>query len=296
MLRIGARAALRCALALALAACAPAPGAISGLPPDSSFAGPFPVQITGYADHAMEPFVTRDGRYLLFNNRNAPPDSTDLHVASRVDDSTFRYVGPLATVNSATLDAVPTATADGTLYFVSLRAYAATSSTIFRAPLRGDSAGAAEPVVEVAPPGRGLLDFDVDVAADGASLVVARGRFTGGELPREADLQLYTRAGGRWRQAPADDSTFASINSGALEYAPAMSADGLALCFTRLERGGAPVLLLARRARITDPWGAPRRIVGPEGLAEAGTWSPDGRTLYFHAMVDGRYVIRRLTR
>jgi hypothetical protein len=43
------------------------------------FSGPRAVEIVGYRDHAMEPFVSRDGRYLLFNNRNDPSENTDLH-------------------------------------------------------------------------------------------------------------------------------------------------------------------------------------------------------------------------
>jgi hypothetical protein len=30
------------------------------------------VSITGYDDHAMEPFITRDGAALFWNSRNAP--------------------------------------------------------------------------------------------------------------------------------------------------------------------------------------------------------------------------------
>jgi hypothetical protein len=36
------------------------------------FDNPERVTILGYDDDAMEPFITRDGRYLLFNNLNEP--------------------------------------------------------------------------------------------------------------------------------------------------------------------------------------------------------------------------------
>jgi hypothetical protein len=35
-----------------------------------AFHKPEDVAINGYQGDAMEPFLTRDGRYLLFNNRN----------------------------------------------------------------------------------------------------------------------------------------------------------------------------------------------------------------------------------
>jgi len=44
----------------------------------------------------MEPFITRDGRYLLFNNSNDPLVDTNLHYAERIDDLTFAYRGEIA--------------------------------------------------------------------------------------------------------------------------------------------------------------------------------------------------------
>ena len=41
--------------------------------PDPEFGSRQRVSIRGYSDHAMEPFLTRDGRFLLFNNSNDPP-------------------------------------------------------------------------------------------------------------------------------------------------------------------------------------------------------------------------------
>lgn len=278
------------------ASCAPTGGSTAPIDDDTSFTGPFAVAITGYDDHAMEPFLTRDGQYLLFNDRNAPADSTDLHIAVRVDDSTFAYVGPLDSLNGATLDAVPTGAADGTLAFVSLRAYDSTFSTLFTSTLSGATAGAPSRLTSISTGGGGLLDFDVDLSADGQELIVARGRFTGAALPVEADLLLYRRAGAGFSTAPDGAAMFAALNSSALEFAPAMTATGLELCFTRLVPGREPILMVSRRTTTSAVWGAPRRIRGPTGLVEAGTWSPDGRILYFHALVNGRYVIRRLLR
>ena len=283
-------------LAAAGSSCAPTGGSTAPIDDDTSFAGPFAVAITGYDDHAMEPFLTRDGEYLVFNDRNAPADSTDLHIAARVDDSTFAYVGPLDSLNGATLDAVPTGATDGTLVFVSLRAYDSTFSTLFTSTLSGATAGAPARLTSISTGGGGLLDFDVDLSADGQELIVARGRFTGAALPVEADLRLYRRAGAGFSPAPDGAAVFAALNTDALEFAPAMTSSGLELCFTRLVPGREPILMVSRRATATEAWGAPRRIRGPTGLVEAGTWSPDGRILYFHALVNGRYVIRRLMR
>lgn len=270
----------------------------SGVPDDTSFAGPFEVAIAGYDGDAMEPFITRDGQHLLFNNRNEPAELTDLHIAERVDDSTFTYLGPLATVNSATLDGVAAGAADGTMYFVSLRSYESTFSTIYRSAVTGSTASAPSLVASISTGGGGLLDFDVDVSADGATLTVARGQFTGGVVPAAADLVLYQAAGDGFVLSPASAATYAAVNTAALEYAPSTSVDGLLLSFTRLELGGGrlPTIWISRREGPSDPWGAPARIRGPTGMVEAGSWSPDARSLYFHALVSDRFVIRRLSR
>src|SRR5918911_4706579 len=63
------------------------------------FRSPQRVVIRGYSGEAMEPFISRDGRYLFFNNRNDAPD-TNLHYAERMDDVTFDYRGELKGANS----------------------------------------------------------------------------------------------------------------------------------------------------------------------------------------------------
>lgn len=292
--------ALLAATQLALVACGGGSStATAPIEEDTSFAGPFAVAITGYDDHAMEPFITRDGQHLLFNNRNDPAELTDLHIAARVNDSTFTYLFPLTTLNSATLDGVPAGTATGMTYFVSVRAYDATFSTIHRATLTGATAGAPALVTSITTGGGGLLDFDVDVAADGQSLMVARGQFGGGGgIPSAANFVLYEAVGAGFARSAASAATLAAINTGGLNYAASTTANGLELCFTRIgaANGGQPVILVSRRATAASPWGTPQRVRGPIGFVEAGAWSLDARSLYYHALVGGRFVIRRLTR
>jgi hypothetical protein len=41
----------------------------------------------------MEPFITRDGHFLFFNNSNNPRVDTNLYWATRIDDLTFQFAG-----------------------------------------------------------------------------------------------------------------------------------------------------------------------------------------------------------
>src|SRR5687768_496373 len=72
----------------------------------SAFARPERAQIQGYLGDVMEPFLTRDGRYLLFNNRNDPATNTELHYARHVDGLTFAYEGQISGVNTPALEGV----------------------------------------------------------------------------------------------------------------------------------------------------------------------------------------------
>src|SRR6266851_448243 len=98
----------------------------------ADFSSPESVTIRGYDSDAMEPFITRDGRYLLFNDSNAPGRDTNLHYAERIDDVTFEYRGQIDGINSGALDGVATVDASNTIYFVSTRSYSQTLSTIYR--------------------------------------------------------------------------------------------------------------------------------------------------------------------
>jgi hypothetical protein len=75
---------------------APSPGSPSvacAANAGDAFANPEPVAIIGYQGHAMEPFISRDARYLLFNNLNEPSENTDLEQHDRNAD--VRYERPM---------------------------------------------------------------------------------------------------------------------------------------------------------------------------------------------------------
>ena len=46
--------------------------------PVIEFGQPVKVEMIGYTGNIMEPFVSRDGTILLFNNLNAAPENTNL--------------------------------------------------------------------------------------------------------------------------------------------------------------------------------------------------------------------------
>ena len=264
------------------------------VPPRVDFAKPESVTIRGYDSDAMEPFITRDGRYLLFNDSNAPGHDTNLQYAERIDDVTFEYRGPIANINSTALDGVATADASSTMYFVSTRSYDETLSTIYRATFQGGVASNVALVGGISKNTPGALSFDVEVSADGDTLYLSDGVFTGGQVPSSADLAAAVRDGsGAFHRIASD--IFANVNTNALEYAACLSADQLELFFTRFD-GTEPAIYRSTRRTVTDTWSSPQRVSVISGFVEAPALSPDGHSLYYHARRGARFVIERVHR
>lgn len=287
----------------ALAGCAPPPACAA--PVTAEYLGlshPTRLELQGYDGEAMEPFLSPDSRWLFFNNRNEPGEKTDLHLAERVDDTTFAYLGPLDGANSSTLDGVPTLTEDGTFYFVSARRYGSMNTLVHR----GRFASTGPRVEEVSlVPGMASakanrLIFDVEVSRDGQTLYFAEGDFSG-SMPVWADLVLATREGDSFRRLENSAELLAQVNSAALEYAAAISPDQLELFFTRAQVGcGGPPsaeILRSTRARRDEPFGPPERVAVIESFAEGPTLSSDGKSLYYHRReASGRFALYRVTR
>ncbi len=277
-------------------------------PPEyREFAGPERVIIAGYSGDAMEPFLTPDGRYLLFNNLNDPKVNTDLHYAERIDDLHFGYRGPIEGVNTPALEGVPSVSCDGVLYFVSPRSYEKTFSTIYRARFDNGHAHDAELVSGISRGIPGFVNFDAEISADGQTLIAVDGHFGRQGSPDRAIL-FEAKASGLsastlFVRSPDSDAIFRLVNKaasdGALQYAPSLSSDGLELFFTRvgpIRPGVEPHIWRAVRSTAQDPFGEPALIPAIDGFAEGPTLSPDGLSLYYHKRQNGTFSIFRVTR
>jgi hypothetical protein len=266
----------------------------ASLDDDFEFVNPKCVTIAGYSGDAMEPFITRDGRYLIFNNSNEDPAGTDLHWAERIDDLTFAYRGNLDGANSPALDAVASVDSDGTIYFVSNRSYDQTLMTIYRGHFDRGVVTDVAPVSGLSRGIRGQVNFDVEVSADGSTLYFVDGQFTGGPVPVAADLAVAVRgADGQFHRM--ENGEMAAINTDALEYAACISENQLELFFTRVVGGVASIYRSTRTDR-SSPWKPPRRLAAITGFVEGPTIAPGGVALYYHARRNDRWVIERVTR
>jgi hypothetical protein len=291
------------ALALALAA---APSSAASAPrstaPASAYRGfsdPQAVTIEGYSATAMEPFITRDGQDLFFNTSNQSPDIASLEYATRVSNQSFVYQGPIAGANDpSALSATPSMDDDGDLYFVSPRSYPQTLSTVYTGQFSAGQVTAVHLVPGVSGGTAGMVDFDVEVSADGDTLYVSVGHFAGGPDPQSAQLVLFDKHGSTFVADPHGPRLLHAVNKkGILTYAASISTDGLELFFTRAQpTTGRPAIYRAVRTSTVKPFGHVQRIAAITGFAEAPSISADGTTLYYHLLVGSQFDIETVAR
>ncbi|HYD18990.1 MAG TPA: hypothetical protein VEF76_10975 [Patescibacteria group bacterium] len=256
------------------------------------------ITLNGYEGEAMEAAISPDGQTLFFNNENAAGDATDIHFATRTGDLTFDYNGRLSGVNVAKLDAVPSIDDNNRFYFTSLRSYAENLHSLYTGVFKGSEVLDLRAVQgEISPKTPGEINMDACISFDGRTLYISRARFENGvPVPKESDLMAAVLEGKGFRIDPGSFSTFINVNSDALEYAPAISADGRELYFTRAIPGGEPRLMVAMRESAVRPFGAPKTISTIPGFVEAPSIPRDGQEMFFHRRVDGKFRLFRALR
>jgi len=192
------------------------PGGAAMPAPYTAFTNPAPVSITGYSGDAMEPFISKDGQYLFFNNRNDPSVNTDLYYASRVNDETFTSLGPLPGVNSPELDAVASLDTLGTLYFVSTRSYGATLSTLYSGKFQPTGVSDIALVPGVSLLQAGWVNFDAEISADGQTLWFYDGQYSSTGTLLSATIVIADRQGTTFVRRADSAMLLAEVNAAGL--------------------------------------------------------------------------------
>ncbi len=265
------------------------------------FANPERVTIKNYDGNAMESFLSRDGRYLFFNNLNEAPENTNLHYAERQSETVFLYKGELGGINTASLEGVPTMDKNNHFYFVSPRSYDQTFSTIYQGEFSNGTISNIALVTEISRKKPGIVNFDVEISPDGNTMYFVDGDFTRSGVPQKADLVIAVKTGDGFKRLENSDAILKNINTKDLEYAPSISADGNELFFTRFRPGilasGSIGIFRATRSSADKPFEMPEKIEAITGdFFEAPALSADEKSLYYHKKENGLFVIYKVTR
>ena len=261
------------------------------------------VRIDGYDDDCMEPFITGDGNYLLFNNSNSPFVSTHIHLCKRIGESHYRHLGLLPGSVSNSKDMAPSIDARGHLYFTCLRSYEKDGHSIYCGEFANESLkNVGLPPGQISPNQPAEINMDCDISKDGKTLIISRAHFANPLLPPDkSDLAFAENKNGKFSLAPERQNVLSKLNTGALEYAPCQTADQLELYFTRASKKAAAGetkkmdadfrLMVARRKDCFSPYGEPEKLASLTGFIEAPTITDDKKEMFFHKKVGDKFRI-----
>jgi len=265
------------------------------------------VELSGYTEdssQAMEPFLSRDGRWLFWNTRNEG-ENVSLHWGRVISPTQVQWMGLIGGQANGPvphLDAVPAMDMNNNFYWVSTRDYPDDIQNLQTGQFNPTSGS-----IPVANHVRGdfyhsnspqccWIAMDQEINADGSLLfyVNAYFPFPPGPTPTFTNISFAVKnSDGTWSEHPRAAEIMASVNNvvspAQLRYAPSsVGTQALELYFTvqipdDSEGSG---IFVATRNSSTDAFGEPERIEILDSqkffvVPEAPTLSPDGSYMLF---------------
>ncbi|MCA9666075.1 MAG: PD40 domain-containing protein [Myxococcales bacterium] len=230
-----------------------------------SLSAPQPLSQLDSASEEAEPFLSADGRTLLFaSTRSGGSGKWDDYIATRTDTSdpmAFGNVRELAAINSPLHETRLAVSSDGRTFYLS--AETATASEIYIAEL-GSSGGDATTLVRAdfkpiaAINAIGIQKYDPHPSYDNLRLYFIASDINGGGS--QTDILVSSRA------SPSDPFgapvAVMGVNSGSIDANPTLTADELTIVFnsSRPSGQGSNDLYYATRATRQDAFGAPQPV------------------------------------
>ncbi|NOX66663.1 MAG: hypothetical protein GXO85_12970 [Chlorobi bacterium] len=272
---------------------------------DSEFTNERKVTIIGYTSDAMEPFISKDERYLFFNNLKGP-NSKDIYYAEKVNDTTFEFKGEVQGVNTAYVDGNPTMDADNNFYFISTRDLDSGNKTIFSGIFNNGTVTNLHKIngtINILTPY--WINMGVEISKDGNMLFTSNAKFNiGDNFPNEGNIRFALKTNDEFNIPNNEADILANINTdNAIEYAGEISADRSELFYSQVTLSNPPVfkLFYAKRTQVSSSFGNPISITEPfkddvNAFVEAPSLSNDGKRLYYHKLENGIFSIFMLSR
>jgi len=266
------------------------------------------VTIIDLSFDAMEPFISPDGSYLLFNNKN-DGINTKLFYTTRVNDSTFTYVGELTGANQSTpphLDAVPDLDANDNFYWTSTRNYPAELNNLFHGTFNSGNISTIERVQgDFNKNTPGWLVMDHGISLDGQFLYYNNARLDNANCigPCETHIGIAQKVNAStFNMLPNSGDILENINdSNYIYYAPCISSDNLELYYTRYLKGDITAntvfeICVAVRNSTEAYFSAPKVLFSETiaNLIEAPALTVDKSIIYYHKKtIDSHKIVMR---
>ncbi len=254
------------------------------------------VQINGWSLDAMEPFISPNGNYLFFNNLN-DGINTKLYYATRVNDSTFNYVGELTGANQAAtphLDAVADMDQNGNFYWTSTRDYPNQLNNLFHGNFNAGNIttiGRVQGDFNMDTPG--WLVMDHGISLDGEELYFINARLDNANCvgPCETVMGVAQKVNPSTFNTHPNTATILQnvLDPNYIYYAPCISSDNLELYYTRYFKGeitsntNFEICVAVRNSR-TSAFSTPKVLFSKtiSNLVEAPTLTIDKNIMYYH--------------
>lgn len=263
------------------------------------------VTITGYSSDAMEPFISKDGNCLFFNNLQGA-NGKELYYAERIDDITFEFKGEIQGVNSTAVDGNPTMDEHNNFYFISTRNLDTGIKTIYSGVFNnGTVTGLHQINGTINISTSYWINMGVEISKDGNTLFTSNAKFNIGEnFPHRGNIRFAIKNGNDFNIPNNETDILANINTDdAIEYAGELSADELELFYSQVTLSNPPVFKLyyAKREQPNGKFGIPISITEPfdgsiNAFVEAPSLTNDGKKLYYHKLENGVFSIYMLSR
>ncbi len=270
-----------------------------------TFGSEIEVTIKGLSFDAMEPFVSPDGNFLFFNNIN-DGINTKLYFATKINDSTFNYVGELIGTNQIKtphLDAVADMDSDGNFYWTSTREYPTELDNLFRGNYNdGNVSNITRVQGDFNMNTPGWLIMDHGISLDGQYLYFNNARFdeVNCQGPCETTLGVAQKDNvSTFTTLSNSESILQNINdSNYIYYAPCISSDNLELYFTRYIKGEITSgtvfeICVAVRTNSGSVFSIPKVLFSENisKLIEAPTLTVDKNSIYYHQKTSNSHRI-----
>jgi len=263
------------------------------------------VTINGLTFDAMEPFISPTGNTLFFNNLNDGID-TKLFYATRVNDSTFNFIGEVNGTNQTVqpyLDAVPDLDSLNNFYWTSTRNYPTELNNLFHGTYNsGNVTDSSRVYGDFNKSIPRWLVMDHGISIDGQLLYFNNARFDNSSCAGPCETQMGIAQ-------KLNDSTFNVIaNSNAIMqtindpnyifYAPCITSDHLELYYTRYLAGTITAstlfeICVATRNSPTGNFSTPTVLFSDviANLIEAPTLTVDKQIIYYHRKTTNSHKI-----
>jgi len=270
-----------------------------------SFGPETDINITGLTFDAMEPFLSSDGNYLFFNNVN-DGINTKLFYATKINDSTFSFVGELNGTNQSTaphLDAVADMDANGNFYWTSTRNYPAELNNLFHGNFTaGNITNIGRVQGDFNKNIPGWLVMDHGISLDGQFLYFNNARFddTTCQGPCETTIGIAQKVNNTtFNTIPDSANILQHINdSNYIYYAPCISSNNLELYYTRYLKGTITSsthfeICVAVRSNASSAFSIPKVLFSSPiaNLIEAPTLTTNKNIMYYHKKTTNSHKI-----